>query len=187
MKTRGRASLRFQKSGDLSIQAIFPRAHFACVNNRGGLAWTKPIVGSARRAKRRYRYKRQSHRDFFRLIEKHASELRSTTSTALSDAAREPLIQIIESDVRKPEIRRRTEAADCPEGEWSACLPYQYPSPQRYCHAMPTAVNSLPVRVERPVLAESFSEFCRSKGKASVNPARVFRCSLSLLTPFSVV
>ena len=29
----------------------------------------------------------------------------------------------------------------------------QYPSPQRYCHAIPTALNSLPVRVVRPVLA----------------------------------
>jgi len=29
----------------------------------------------------------------------------------------------------------------------------QYPSPQRYCHAIPAALNSLPVRVVRPVLA----------------------------------
>ena len=29
----------------------------------------------------------------------------------------------------------------------------QYPSPQRYCHAIPTALNSLPVWVVRPVLA----------------------------------
>ena len=87
------------------------------LESNGVARFDPPIVGSARRAERRYRYKRQGHRDFFRLIEKHASELRSTTSTALSDAAREPLIQIIESDVRRPEIRRRTEAADCPEGE----------------------------------------------------------------------
>lgn len=42
----------------------------------------------------------------------------------------------------------------------------RYRSPQRYCHATPTAVNSLPVRVAMPVLAESFSEFWRSIGKA---------------------
>ena len=63
----------------------------------------------------------------------------------------------------------------------------QYPSPQRYCQAMPTALNSLPVRVEMPVLAESFSEFWRSTGRTRVNPARVFRCSLSRFTPFRLV
>ena len=47
MKACGRASLRFQKPGYLSIQAIFASAHFVRVNNGGGLAWTKPIVGSA--------------------------------------------------------------------------------------------------------------------------------------------
>jgi hypothetical protein len=34
-----------------------------------------------------------------------------------------------------------------------------------------------------PVLAESFSEFWWSIGKATVKPARVLRCSLSLFTP----
>jgi hypothetical protein len=34
----------------------------------------------------------------------------------------------------------------------------QYPAPQRYCHATPTALNSLPVRVEIPVLAASLIE-----------------------------
>ena|SRR4051812_48170072 len=63
----------------------------------------------------------------------------------------------------------------------------QYPSPQRYCHAIPTAVSSLPVRVVTPVLAESLSEFCRLMGKATVKPARVIACSLSLLTPLRVV
>ena len=71
----------------------------------------------------------------------------------------------------------------------SAC-PARYPqyrSPQRSCHATPTALDSLPVRVVMPVLAESFSEFWRSIGKATVQPARVLRCSLSLFTPFRVV
>jgi len=36
--------------------------------------------------------------------------------------------------------------------------PPQYPAPQRYCHATPTALNSLPVRVEMPVLALSLIE-----------------------------
>ena len=63
----------------------------------------------------------------------------------------------------------------------------QYPSPQRYCQAIPRALNWLPVRVEMPVLAESFSELLRSTGRARVNPALVFRCSLSLLTPFRLV
>jgi len=39
------------------------------------------------------------------------------------------------------------------------------------------------VRVVMPVLAESFSEFWWSIGKATVKPARVLRCSLSLFTP----
>ena len=63
----------------------------------------------------------------------------------------------------------------------------QYPSPQRYCHAIPTAASSLPVRVVMPVLAESLREFCRLIGKATVKPARVIACSLSLLTPLRVV
>jgi hypothetical protein len=29
----------------------------------------------------------------------------------------------------------------------------QYPAPQQYCHATPKVLNSLPVRVEMPVLA----------------------------------
>jgi hypothetical protein len=97
MKALGRASLRFQKPGYLAIQAIFPAAHFGCVNNRSGLAWSKPIVGSARHAENGYRYELQRTRDFFCRIEKHASELHATTSIAVSDAAGKPLIQIIKS------------------------------------------------------------------------------------------
>lgn len=36
---------------------------------------------------------------------------------------------------------------------------------------MPAALNSLPVRVEMPVLAEDFSELRRSIGSARVKPA----------------
>ena len=106
MKACGRASLGLQKSGYLSIQAIFASAHFARVNNGGGLAWPKPIVGSARRAERRHRYEQQGTRDSFCRTEKHAGDLHSTTSIALSDAAQLPLIQIIESLMPgSPEIR----------------------------------------------------------------------------------
>jgi hypothetical protein len=35
---------------------------------------------------------------------------------------------------------------------------FQYPAPQRYCHAIPKMLNSLPVRVEMPVLALSLIE-----------------------------
>jgi hypothetical protein len=34
----------------------------------------------------------------------------------------------------------------------------QYPAPQRYCQATPKVLNSLPVRVEMPVLALSLME-----------------------------
>jgi hypothetical protein len=63
-------------------------------------------------------------------------------------------------------------SVNCDRGQTFDRLP-QYPSPQRYCHAIPTAVSSLPVRVVMPVLAESLREFCRSIGKATVKPARV--------------
>lgn len=106
MKACGRASLRFQKSGYLSIETIFASAHFVRVNNGGGLARTKPIVGSARHAERSYCNEQQRTRDSFCRIEKHAGDLHSTTSIPLSDAARLPLIQIIESLMpRSPEIR----------------------------------------------------------------------------------
>ena len=58
---------------------------------------------------------------------------------------------------------------------------------QRSCQATPKTLNSLPVRVEIPVLAFNFRELWRSNGSASVKPARVFDCSLSPLTPFVVV
>jgi hypothetical protein len=58
---------------------------------------------------------------------------------------------------------------------------------QRSCHATAKTLNSLPVRVEIPVLALNFTEFWRSKGSANVKPARVFDCSLSPLMPFTVV
>ena len=58
---------------------------------------------------------------------------------------------------------------------------------QRCCQAIPTALNSLPVRVVIPVLALNLMELCRSTGRARVKPTRVLVCSLSPLTPFTVV
>ena len=84
-------------------------------------------------------------------------------------------------DIRGPPAAERT------DGKLPLPGALQYPSLQRYCHARPTAVKSLPVRVVMPVLVESFSELLRSIGNPKVKPARVLRCSLSLLTPFRLV